>query len=53
MRLNRISSILLYVSVTNVPAIKLYEKMGFVIIKQTENVCGQNEMCYKMELQLI
>lgn len=53
MKLNRISSILLYVSENNVPALKLYEKAGFVIIEQIENICGRNEKCYKMELKLI
>lgn len=53
MKLNRIYSILLYVNIKNTPAIKLYEKMGFQIIEKTENVCGQNEKCYIMELKLL
>ena len=53
MRLNKISSIILYVSKNNVPAIRLYEKTGFVTIGQIENVCGQKEKCYKMELKLV
>ena len=52
MKLNGIHSILLYVNVKNTPAIKLYEKMGFQIIKKTEGVCGQKEKCYTMELKL-
>ncbi|MHC1754207.1 MAG: GNAT family N-acetyltransferase [Methanosarcina sp.] len=53
MKLNRISSILLYVNKNNTPAIKLYRNTGFVIVGQTENICGQKEKCYKMELKLI
>ena len=52
MRLNGIYSILLYVNVNNTPAIKLYEKMDFQIIKKIESVCGQEETCYIMELKL-
>jgi len=52
MRLNGISSVLLYVNVNNDPAIKLYEKMGFQIIKTIESICGQEETCYIMELKL-
>ena len=53
MRLNKISSIILYVSKNNVPAIRLYEKMGFVTTGQIENICGQKKKCYKMELRLV
>jgi ribosomal-protein-alanine N-acetyltransferase len=53
MKLNGIDSILLYVNVKNTPAIKLYEKMGFQIIKEIENVCGKNQKCYEMELKLV
>ena len=52
MRLNRIVSVLLYVNVNNIPAIKLYEKQGFRVIKEMKNVCGQNQRCYEMELNL-
>jgi ribosomal-protein-alanine N-acetyltransferase len=52
MKLNGIYSILLYVNVNNTPAIKLYEKIGFRTIKETKDVCGQNEMCYTKELKL-
>lgn len=52
MRLNKISSVILYVNKSNVPAIRLYEKAGFVTIGQIRNICGQEE-CYKMELKLI
>jgi ribosomal-protein-alanine N-acetyltransferase len=53
MKLNGIYSILLYVNIKNTPAINLYEKMGFEIIEKIENVCGQNEQCYIMELKLV
>lgn len=53
MRLNKITSVLLYVSINNISAIKLYEKLGFRIIKEMKNICGENEKCYEMELSLI
>ncbi len=52
MKLNRVLSIILYVNVNNTPAIKLYEKTGFLTLKEVENMCGQKERCYKMELKL-
>ena len=52
MRLNGISSVLLYVNVNNLPAINLYEKTGFRIIKEVKNVCGSDETCYEMKLKL-
>lgn len=52
MKVNGISSVLLYVNIDNLPAIKLYEKIGFRVIKQVENICGQKEKCYEMELRL-
>jgi len=52
MKVNGITFIHLYVNVNNLPAIKLYEKTGFRIIKQVENICGQNEKCYEMGLRL-
>ncbi|MDQ1251673.1 MAG: [ribosomal protein S18]-alanine N-acetyltransferase [Euryarchaeota archaeon] len=52
MRLNKIVSVLLYVNVNNVAAIKLYEKLGFRITKEMKDICGQNEKCYAMELNL-
>jgi ribosomal-protein-alanine N-acetyltransferase len=52
MKLNGIRSILLYVNVENTTALELYEKMGFEIIKKTEDICGQNEKCFTMELKL-
>jgi len=52
MKLNKISSVLLYVNVNNTPAIKLYEKTGFLRVKEVEDICGQKERCYKMELKL-
>lgn len=53
MKLNNISSILLFVNINNKPAIHLYEKIGFKKIKKMEKICGLNETCYKMELKLI
>lgn len=52
MKVNGISSILLYVNIDNLPAIKLYEKIGFRVIKQVEDICGQRERCYEMGLRL-
>jgi len=52
MKLNGVLSVILYVNVNNTPAINLYRKTGFFIIKEVENVCGENEICYKMELKL-
>jgi len=53
MKVNGISSILLYVNVNNFPAIQLYEKIGFREIRQVKNICGQKERCYEMELRLV
>ena len=52
MKLNKVLSIALYVNVNNIPAIRLYEKSGFLTVKKVENICGQKEKCYKMELKL-
>ncbi len=52
MKVNGISSVLLYVNVNNLPAIKLYKKIGFKETKEVENICGQNEKCYEMKLRL-
>ncbi len=52
MKLNGVSSTLLYVNVNNTLAIRLYKKMGFKIIKKIEGICGQKEECYIMELKL-
>ena len=52
MKLNRVSSVFLFVNVNNAPALKLYKKTGFSIVKEVKNICGQNERCYKMELKL-
>lgn len=53
MRLNGISSVLLYVNVKNLSAINLYEKIGFQIIKKVNDVCGNCETCLEMELKLV
>lgn len=53
MRLNGISSILLYVNTENLPAIRLYEKMGFKKIKEIKDICGSRETCYEMELRIL
>jgi ribosomal-protein-alanine N-acetyltransferase len=52
MKMNSVSAICLYVNINNLPAIKLYEKIGFSIIKEIKDICGQKERCYKMELKL-
>jgi [ribosomal protein S18]-alanine N-acetyltransferase len=52
MKVNGISSIILYVNINNIPAIQLYEKIGFRKIEQVKNICGQKERCFKMELRL-
>lgn len=53
MKLNGILSILLYVNVNNLPAIKLYQKIGFQRTKEVKNICGKGETCYEMELKLV
>ena len=53
MKINNIQSILLYVNVNNLPARKLYEKIGFQTRKEIRNICGRGQMCYEMELKLI
>lgn len=52
MKINKVSSILLYVNVINQPAIKLYKKFGFQKTKELKNECGPGENCYEMELRL-
>jgi [ribosomal protein S18]-alanine N-acetyltransferase len=53
MRLNEVSSILLYVNTKNLPAIRLYEKIGFRTTAEIEDICGPKEICYEMELKLL
>ena len=53
MKVNGVSSVLLYVNTNNLPAIHLYKKIGFREIKQVKNICGQGESCYEMELRLV
>ncbi|AKJ37730.1 GNAT family N-acetyltransferase [Methanosarcina barkeri] len=52
MKVNGISSVLLYVNINNLPAIYLYKKIGFRKIKKVKNICSQKESCYEMELRL-
>jgi len=52
MRLNGISSILLYVNTKNLPAVRLYEKIGFRVVTEIEDICGPKETCYEMELKV-
>lgn len=52
MKVNGISAILLYVNINNLPAIQLYEKMGFRETRSIKNICGRKEICYEMELKL-
>ncbi|WP_243466426.1 GNAT family N-acetyltransferase [Methanosarcina mazei] len=40
MKMNSVSAICLYVNINNLPAIKLYEKIGFSIIKEIKDICG-------------
>ena len=51
MRLNRIVTGLLYVN--NVLFIKLYEKLGFQIVKETKDICSQSKKYYVSESYLI
>jgi [ribosomal protein S18]-alanine N-acetyltransferase len=53
MKINGVSSILLYVNIKNQPAISLYEKFGFQKTKEVKNVCGPGETCFAMELRLV
>jgi [ribosomal protein S18]-alanine N-acetyltransferase len=53
MRLNGVSSILLYVNEKNLPAKRLYEKIGFRINAEIKDICGPKEMCYEMELKIL
>jgi ribosomal protein S18 acetylase RimI-like enzyme len=43
----------LYVNTENLPAIRLYEKMGFRKIKEVKDICGPKEICYEMELRIL
>lgn len=53
MKLNRVSSIILYVSTENQHAINLYEKFGFRKTKEVKNVCSPGETCHEMALRLV
>lgn len=52
MGVNGITSILLYVNTKNLPAIKLYEKIGFKTTNEIKDICGLKETCYEMELKI-
>jgi ribosomal-protein-alanine N-acetyltransferase len=53
MGVNGITSILLYVNTKNLPAIKLYEKIGFKTTNEIKDICGLKETCYEMELKIL
>jgi [ribosomal protein S18]-alanine N-acetyltransferase len=53
MKFNKISSIELYVNENNLPAIKLYEKVGFHTVEKAIDMLGQDEKYNKMELELM
>jgi Acetyltransferases len=53
MKLNGVSSVILYVNTKNLPARKLYEKVGFKKTAKIKDICGPNETCYEMELKII
>ncbi|WP_217177991.1 GNAT family N-acetyltransferase [Methanoplanus limicola] len=50
LKFNNISKIALYVDCKNQAAINLYKSYGFIIIGETENICGLKKNCYLMEL---
>lgn len=52
MRLNRIDEIRLYVSTKNAAARSIYNRFGFVVVRERSNVCGPGERCYEMRLAL-
>ena len=52
MKINNISNIILYTNKKNFNAISLYLGVGFEIIKEIENICGEGEKCYEMSLKL-
>ncbi len=52
MELNSVGCISLFVAVDNLPAISLYRKMGFNVIRKVDDVCGVGLGCYEMSLRL-
>lgn len=52
MELNSVRCISLYVAAENTPAISLYRKMGFRILRELEDVCGPGLKCYEMGMSL-
>lgn len=52
MKLNSVRCISLYVAAENMPAISLYRKMGFRILRELEDVCGPGLKCYEMSMSL-
>jgi len=44
----KISEIFLYVSTENMPALKLYDKLEFKVVKPMKDICGAPD-CYLME----
>jgi ribosomal-protein-alanine N-acetyltransferase len=52
MESNGINEIFLYVNKKNSRAISLYTKLGFIVIDELSNSCGEGEECYKMRLVL-
>ncbi|MDK2834513.1 MAG: [ribosomal protein S18]-alanine N-acetyltransferase [Methanolobus sp.] len=52
MKLNSVSCISLYVATENIPAISLYRKLGFRILRELDDVCGPGLKCYEMDLKL-
>ena len=52
MKLNKVSSIELYVDESNLPAKKLYEKIGFRTVEKAINMGGPGKKFNKMELEL-
>lgn len=49
---NNVSEITLYVNKKNHPAYNLYSNVGFKIIGELKNICGEGENCYKMKLDI-
>lgn len=50
---NHVSSIILYVNIKNNEAISLYQKNNFVIVDKIKDICGAENDCYHMRLDMI